>query len=358
LRTISESSNVAVIILNYNGRRCLGKLLDESIGSAVTQSYKNFEVIFADNGSNDGSIEYVSNRYGNMIKIVELKKNYGFCLGNNLAAKHVSDDVKYLLFMNPDVVLSNDYIRKIVSIMECNKLVGIAQGVEERTKNLDDVFAHIIGGLVTNYGELVGVDAKELSLLDADKTRMVTVLWAVGSGMMVKRELFDRLEFSPELFMYYDELDLCCKALCRGYKTIGITSTTFKHKIGGITSAHKIGCFLWYLYVRNRLLMTIRYFPVKLLFQSLIAFFADFSINLLRSFKCKDEEILILRRQRVTLYIKILLYLATNLRRESRIRKSHKRVQKLIMNYAIPKDPFSKLDKKGIENFLIQHGLW
>jgi len=146
--------------------------------------------------------------------------------------------------------------------------------------------------------------------------------------------------------MYYDELDLCCKALCRGYKTIGITS------------AHKIGCFLWYLYIKNRLLMTIRYFLVKLLFQSLIAFFADFSINLLRSFKCKDEEILILHKQRVSLYVKILLYLAKNLKRELRIRKSHEKVQKRIMNYAIPKNPLSKLDKREIENFLIMHGLW
>ncbi len=58
-------TDVSIIVLNYNGRRILGKLLDLCLESLLNQDHNSYEIIFADNGSTDDSIEHVKARYGN-----------------------------------------------------------------------------------------------------------------------------------------------------------------------------------------------------------------------------------------------------------------------------------------------------
>jgi len=94
-------NKVSVIILNYNGRSKLGSLLDEAIESAINQSFSNIEVLFVDNGSTDDSVKYIYERFGDSVKIIELGRNYGFCMGNNLAVRYISKDSRYILFQIP-----------------------------------------------------------------------------------------------------------------------------------------------------------------------------------------------------------------------------------------------------------------
>jgi len=350
------SPKVAVIILNYNGKKYLGRLLDEAIESALNQTYPNIEVIFADNGSVDRSVEYVNSKYGSKVKVVALGTNYGFCLGNNLALKHVSSNTKYLLFLNPDAVLSNKYVEKLVFLMEGDESVGVAHGLEV----LQDGSRRCIGGLVSIYGQSHLVELEEPHI-KSGISKIVRVLWAIGSAMMVRKELFDKVGgFSPELFMYYDELDLCCRILYLGFKTVGLPSAIYTHKLGGI--AHTDASFfsrkrarLLYLFNRNRWLIVIRYFPKKLLFQSSVAFLAEFLNNIYKSLWCKEKN---LRREHCTLYLKILLFLTKNLRRELFIRNSYKGVQKQIIDYVIPKSLPLKLRQTDIARFMTKQGLW
>jgi len=347
---------VAIVILNYNGRRCLGKLLDESIKSALNQTYPNIEVVFADNGSDDESVEYITKTYGNRVNVVILGKNYGFCLGNNLAVKHVSSNTKYLLFLNPDAVLSNDYVEKLVSLMEYNESVGIAQGMEV----LQDGSRRCIGGLVSVYGQSHLVEF-EASHAKPTKPKTVRVLWAVGSAMIIRKKLFDKVGgFSPEFFMYYDELDLCCRILSYGFQTVGLPGAIYTHKLGGIAHANvqassdKINHNLLYYFNRNRWLIVIRYFPRKLLLLSFVAFLAEFMNNIYKSLACKEKS---LKRYRCSLYPKIFLYLIRHIRRELYIRNSYN-LQKLIVDYVIPTPLIIRLKKEDIARFMTQSGFW
>jgi len=88
------------VILTYNALSTLGKTLDKAILSALRQDYPNFEVIIVDNASSDGTYEYVKGTYGNTVKAVKLNKNYGFCLGNNLAIRFIDPSSTYILFQN------------------------------------------------------------------------------------------------------------------------------------------------------------------------------------------------------------------------------------------------------------------
>jgi hypothetical protein len=317
---------VSIIILNYNGRSKLGALLDECIISALSQTYGNVEVIFADNGSIDDSCEYVRARYGDRVRVVCLGRNYGFALGNNLASKFVSDDSEYLLFLNPDAILESDYVETIVRFMEGYKWVGVAQGVQV---SMDGSFVSL-GGYVDSYGRGV-----ELILKNSVLNHPIMVLWASGSAMVVRRRLFDKLGgFSPELFLYHDEIDLCSRVWLSGYAVVSIPLTRYRHLRGGVVgSVNWVG---WYFANRNRWLTTIRYMPLRNMLTSLlIALPLEFIINIAKSIRRQE-------RQRASLYAIILKFIAKEFVSDVRKRANVGDVRKLKELIISVKSPLSK----------------
>jgi GT2 family glycosyltransferase len=294
---------VSVIVLNYNGRSKLSSLLDECINSIINQTYENIEVLFVDNGSTDDSYVYIKARYGDKVKVVRFDRNYGFSLGNNLATKFASKDSKYLLFLNPDAVLDFDYIEVIVNFLEENKEVGVAQGLQ--------VFMEgsliSLGGYVDSYGRGV-----ELIFNSFVPRHPVIVLWASGSAMVVRRKVFEELGgFSPELFLYHDEIDLCSRVWSKGYAVVAVPFTRYRHLRGGV--ARSVDWIAWYFANRNRWLTTIRYLPLRrVLVSLLVALPIELLINVVKSVKKRE-------RPRASLYARILVFLArklsSNLRR-------------------------------------------
>jgi GT2 family glycosyltransferase len=315
------TSKVSIIILNYNGRSKLGSLLDDCLNSAINQTYENIEVLFIDNGSTDDSCEYVKAKYGGKVKVTRFSRNYGFALGNNLATKFVSEDSKYLLFLNPDAILDPEYVEVIVNFMEKNKEVGVAQGVQVF---MDGSFINL-GGYVDSYGRCVEFILKNITL-----KHPIMVLWASGSAMMVRRKLFNELRgFSLELFIYHEEIDLCSRVWLKGYAVVLIPFTKYRHLIGGIVQ--NINWIGWYFGNRNRWLTTVRYMPLKnMLLSILIALPLEFINNVIKSVKRKE-------RLRALLYSRILVFLARNLGNNLRRRASNtSNLAKLIIDVRSP----------------------
>jgi len=324
---MSKEPKVTIIMLNFNGKRYLGELLDKAIDSALNQKYTNLEVIFADNGSSDGSIEYVLNKYGDKVRVIELGKNYGFCLGNNIASRHASHNSKYLLFMNPDAILNSDYVTKLVHAMELDGSIGMAQGLQI---SLDGV-THKIGGFIDNYGRSFDIDVKPVI---KSLNKPIEVLWVSGSAMLIRKELFERLKgFPASFFMYYDEIDLCTRALFKGYKAVGIPDAIYYHRSGGIARSNEINWLSWYFENRNRWITTIRYLPlIHLLKSLLVALPLELLVNIAKSIKAQ--------KIRTRLYLKIIIYLAKNFRRElvvrSRYRSKIEALRKFIVHIPNP----------------------
>jgi len=267
---------VSVIILNYNGESKLGSLLDDCITSALNQTYENIEVLFVDNGSTDNSCGYVKAKYGNKLRVICLDHNYGFALGNNLASKFVSQDSEYLLFPNPDAILEPDYVKVIVNFMERNRGVGVVQGVQAF------MYSSLVslGGYVDSYGRSV-----ELIVKSFVPKLPIMVLWVSGSAMVIRRRLFEELKgFSPELFLYHDEIDLCSRVWLKGYIVVSIPFTKYEHLRGGVVG--KTSWISWYFANRNRWLTTIRCMPLKnLILSLLLALPLEFTVNIVKSLK-------------------------------------------------------------------------
>ena len=87
-----------LLIINFNGRKYLGEILDDCIRSILDNDYKKFEVLFIDNCSKDDSIDHIKNLFGydKRVKIVRLNKNYGTTGAKNIGIKLSKGDFIYI----------------------------------------------------------------------------------------------------------------------------------------------------------------------------------------------------------------------------------------------------------------------
>ena len=108
---------VSIVIVNYNGKNLLEALLK----SISRSNYRNYEIIVVDNNSSDGSRELLRKNY-KKVKLVDNKKNLGYS-GINSALKYCTGS--YILFLNNDMELDRNSLRKAVSTIESDKDIAM-----------------------------------------------------------------------------------------------------------------------------------------------------------------------------------------------------------------------------------------
>jgi len=110
---VDEMSNCAVIIVTHNSKPFLKKCLE----CLQNQSLLPAQIIIIDSGSDPLENVGLDNQYLNLCSYVS-RNNVGFCKGNNIGLSLVKDEIKYILFLNPDTFLSSDFIEKAKSYLE------------------------------------------------------------------------------------------------------------------------------------------------------------------------------------------------------------------------------------------------
>ena len=125
---------VAIIIVNWNGK----KFLPTCLSSLRGQTYKLFKVIFVDNGSTDGSVEFVRKNFPE-IMIIENKRNLGFAEGNNIGIRQAfkNKNIKYIVALNNDTKLDENWLKElIISVESSGPKFGSFQGKILNFKNV------------------------------------------------------------------------------------------------------------------------------------------------------------------------------------------------------------------------------
>jgi GT2 family glycosyltransferase len=235
-------SSISVVVLNWNGKDhlepCLQSLLD------LDYDRRRLEVILCDNGSSDGSGEYVRARFPH-VKLVELDRNYGFAKGNNLAAAHASGD--WLAFLNNDMWVERDWLNKLVATLDDHPQ---AVCLASRIKNWDGSSLDFIGGGVNYQGHGFQVDHGEPS---SERDIERRVLFACGGAMLIRRHVFAELGgFDPDYFAYFEDVDLGWRLNLLGHEVWYTPRATAFHRHHGTASSvptHKLRV----LYERNAL---------------------------------------------------------------------------------------------------------
>lgn len=244
------SPSVAVVILNWNGR----KFLEQFLPSVMSSEYENLLVVVADNASTDDSILFLQKNYAS-VKIIKNISNEGFAKGYNTALKQLSAD--YYILLNSDVEVTKDWITPLISLMESNKNIAACQpkilSYHEKHKF---EYAGAAGGWIDKLGYPFNrgriFDFCEIDNGQYDNAE--EIFWATGAAFFVRANVFHQLGgFDEYFFAHQEEIDLCWRMQRAGYKIYAEPSSVVYHVGGGTLPAgneRKV-----FLNFRNNLIM-------------------------------------------------------------------------------------------------------
>lgn len=251
---------LSVIILNWNGEKLLRKFLPSVI--ANTQGHE-VEVIVADNGSTDSSMEVLCREFPD-VKILAFDENLGFSGGYNRAIAEV--DSEFVVLLNSDVETPPGWWQPLLEFMNSHPDVGACQPkiLSYRRKDMFE-YAGAAGGLLDKYGYPFCrgrlFDKIEYDLCQYDDGP-ADIAWASGAALMVRREVFLDAGGLDELFFaHMEEIDLCCRIHNLGYRVCVVPESKVYH-LGGASLAQG-NPKKTYLNFRNNLLLLHKNLPEK-----------------------------------------------------------------------------------------------
>lgn len=241
--------SVSIVVLNWNGKRHLAACLESLLALDYPES--KLDILFCDNGSTDGSSDFVRRRFPK-VTVVALDRNYGFAEGNNRAAKVATGD--WVGFLNNDMWVEPTWLKNLVApLTEQPQLACLASKIV----NWDGSAVDFIGGGVTFHGHAYQLDQGEPSSAH-DKPRRL--LFACGGAMLVQRPLFLEVGgFDPRFFAFFEDVDLGWRLNLLGHDVWYTPAAAAHHRHHGTAShiePHQLGV----LYERNALAMIYKCF--------------------------------------------------------------------------------------------------
>lgn len=226
---------LSVIIVNYRGWEPLERCL-YSLACLINASF-NSEVIVVDNNSADGKLEPFSKQFPS-VRFIENTGNFGFSNGNNLGARNSTGE--YILFLNPDTVVSLPALNSMLEYLENHKESMVVSCQQENQSGKDENPF----GIFPSFKSLTGISRAIFRILSPKKQLktqcpdhpVIFPDWVSGSLIFMLREDFDNLGgWSEDFWMYYEDVDLCKRVSDKGGKIAFLCSTKIMHQHGGLT---------------------------------------------------------------------------------------------------------------------------
>jgi GT2 family glycosyltransferase len=241
---------IAVVILNWNGKKFLEKFLP----GVILHSSDVAEIIIADNNSSDDSIDYLVQNHPE-IRIIRLGKNFGFAGGYNLALKEVEAD--FYILLNSDIEVTENWINPVIELMEKNPGVAACQPKIKSYFDPDKFeYAGAAGGFIDKYGYpfCQGRLFQSLEKDEGQYNEPREIFWATGACMFVRSDVFHQLGgFDEDFFAHMEEIDFCWRAKNQGHRIMYCPESAIFH-IGGGTLPKK-NSRKTYLNIRNNIIM-------------------------------------------------------------------------------------------------------
>ncbi len=254
---------IAIVILNWNGKKLLEKFLPSII------KYSNFpdaKIYVADNASTDDSVSFLQKKFPG-IAIIKNDSNYGFAKGYNKALKKIDADIYCLV--NSDIEVTESWLLPAISIFKNEPNTAIIQPkiLDYKNKNKFE-YAGAAGGFLDKYGYPF-CRGRIFENIEMDKGQYndeIEIFWASGACFFIRAEVFKNFNgFDENYFAHQEEIDLCWRIKNAG-KTIKYTGNSTVYHVGGATlkesSPQKT-----FLNFRNSLFTLVKNLPKKLLFE-------------------------------------------------------------------------------------------
>jgi len=205
---------LSVIIVSYNVRYYLEQCIDSVLHA---KREIETEIFVVDNHSHDGSVQYLTKRFGRRIQIIDSNHNLGFARANNIAIRQAQGE--YVLLLNPDTFLSEQCLTMCVDFLDAHPEAG-AVGV--RMHNANGLVARESRrGLPTplvSLMKMLGSSGRYyMSHLPWDEPGQIEVI--SGAFCMLRHSVLDKVGLLDEdFFMYGEDIDLSCRVMKGGFQ--------------------------------------------------------------------------------------------------------------------------------------------
>ena len=222
--------NIAVVILNWNGK----ELLEQFLPSVVEHS-QDASIYVADNASTDNSISFLKSTYPS-VKIIQNSENGGYAKGYNDALKQVKEDVFCLV--NSDIEVTKNWLSPILQTFNSDSNIAIIQPkiLDFKNKSYFE-YAGAAGGFIDKYGYPY-CRGRIFNTVERDNGQyddISDIFWSSGACLFIRKRVFEELNGMDEAyFAHMEEIDLCWRAKNLDYEVKYVGSSTVYH-IGGAT---------------------------------------------------------------------------------------------------------------------------
>ncbi|WP_334114304.1 glycosyltransferase family 2 protein, partial [Methanothrix soehngenii] len=245
---------ISVIVLNYNGKG----FLNSCLSSLASQTYSDFEVIVVDNGSRDGSPEYIEENYP-WVRLAKNDENLGFAGGTNVGIRAAKGE--FVITLNNDSRADSRFIEELIKPMADPEV-----GVCAAKMLFPDGRINSAGICISRSGA-----AWDRGMFEPDRGQyefVEEVFGACAGAALYRREMLDEIGlFDEDFFLYLEDVDLAFRARLAGWKCLYVPGARVIHHHGGTAG---VGSDLAVYYGnRNIVWYPIKDFPFRLLITSL-----------------------------------------------------------------------------------------
>lgn len=253
---------IAVVILNWNGISFLKQFLPALIRHSAAEA----EIIIADNGSTDGSNDFLRENFP-QVRIVCNRDNGGFARGYNDALKHITAD--YYVLLNSDIEVTENWIKPVIDLMQQHPEVAACQPkILSYSQKECFEYAGAAGGFIDKLGYPF-CRGRIFQTLEEDLGQYddaCEVFWATGACMFVRADLFHQLGgFDEDFFAHMEEIDFCWRLKNEGYRVMYCPGSKVYHVGGG--TLPKASWKKTYLNFRNNFFLLYKNLPSDRLFR-------------------------------------------------------------------------------------------
>ncbi|MEJ2543643.1 MAG: glycosyltransferase family 2 protein [Calditrichaceae bacterium] len=252
---------ITIVIPHFNGI----DILRDCLQSLYKSTFTDFNTLVIDNGSSDGSQDFVKKEFP-QINLVENEKNLGYAGGCNQGIQMA--DTPYVLLLNNDTVMPKNFLSEMLNTIENDNKIAMVQPKILSIQNKDHFdYSGAAGGELDVFGypfargrifDEVEQDKGQYNAINAN------CFWTSGCALLLRKSVIDEIGVLDEdFFAHQEEIDLNWRAQLAGYRNV-VTMKTYIYHYSGYTlrSDNQRKMFLNH---RNNLIMMIKNYSIPYL---------------------------------------------------------------------------------------------
>jgi len=255
--------DISIIIVNYKTElhleRCLKSIYESNLEGISA------EIIVVDNNSRKNELKNIQTLY-NKVRCIFLTANYGFGYACNRGAEESNG--RYLLFLNPDIIVLNDSIKELSDFAKMNEDISGISGLQINEKGELQYCFNDFPDIRWMFTEAFGIGGEKIMSTMLQKIEIKQGLpfeidWAHGACLMIKREAFFEVSgFDEKIFLYYEDVDIQKKIKDNGMKVYCVPTAKFYHYERSSVRDKESQILYHYYMHKNKLYYVKKYFSI------------------------------------------------------------------------------------------------